>query len=102
MHSKKFSIRFSEKDLNFLQSYGEGITQQLEKALERLRLLEQNQEQLKTTADQRTQRSLNILKEKERIKTEARLQRQRLRPPQNPHVDWGDSYVDTFDLGDEF
>lgn len=90
---KLIQVRLNHQQLEFLQNYGEGITQQLENALERLEKLEQNNGKVTLEADKKKQQQLNFLKEKERIKTEAAKERQKLR--EHVRVNWGDSYVDT-------
>jgi len=94
MSSQKISLRLSQKQLKILQKYGEGITQQIENALDHLRALEENENR---EQDQKALDRLAFLKEKERIKTEALQERLKLRQKQRPtraaRVDWGEGYA---------
>lgn len=91
MNRAKLSLRLPQRQLDFLKNYGPKPTEALEKALDRLKELEQNQEHLKTEQDTKRQQQLDFLREKERIKTEALERRQRLRPARamRANVDWG-------------
>jgi len=93
MNRVKLSLRLPQHQVDFLRAYGHTDTEALEKALDRLRELEQNQAQLKAEPAQKKQQQLDFLREKERIKTAALEQRQRLRPARGPaRVDWGEGY----------
>jgi hypothetical protein len=91
MNKTLIHVRLSPKHLKILHNYGEGHTEQLEKALERLEKLEEDMRKLRVEGDKKKQQQLDFLREKERIKTEALQRRQALRPARAAHaqVDWG-------------
>lgn len=93
------NIRLSDADIQFLQNYGDGKTESLENALQRLRELEEKQkEQLAlSTAELKQKRKLEFEKQKEAVKTAALRERQKIKEKnQKSKVDWGDGYVDPF------
>ena len=93
MNKVKLSLRLSQRQVDFLRAYGHTDTEALEKALDRLEEFEQHQH---ITGYKRKQEQLDILREKERIKTEALKERERIRAlrPRGTHVkvDWGEGY----------
>ena len=91
MNKVKLSLRLSQRQVDFLRAYGHTDTEALEKALDRLEEFEQHQH---ITGYKKKQEQLDVLREKERIKTEALKERERIRAlrPRATHVkvDWGE------------
>jgi len=94
LNKVKLSLRLSQRQVDFLRAYGHTDTEALEKALDRLEEFEQHQH---ITGYKKKQEQLDILREKERIKTEALQERLKLRQKQRPtraaRVDWGEGYA---------
>lgn len=93
----KLSLRLPQAQIEFLRAYGKNDTEALEKALDRLKQFEETQTPQQPTQEQKDKARLDLLKEKERIKTEALQERLKLRQKQRPtraaKVDWGDGYA---------
>jgi hypothetical protein len=103
---KKLSFRISDKDAKFLSQYGNNTTEQLEKAIEKLRDFEEETQLMKEVSKEelKQKRRLEYLKQQEKIKTDAQIERRKLRQnnSRRAKVDWGENYVDPFRIQSYF